>query len=138
MGELAVVLAAIGVAGPLVLGVLLFGELRGGEPRLSARLVLASLQVLVGTWSLGVFAAAFLFEPWLAQRADETLASTAHSIANTAAFAAFLWLPAAAALLVLFVRALHRGELDRLQLPLTAIVLYGAALVWGASRFMTA
>lgn len=135
MGVLFVALALVGIAGPLVLAFLLRAELRRGEPRVTPLLVLASVQTLAGTWAFGVLTGNFLLEPWLSQQPGEDLARAAHAAASTAAIAAVLWLPLAVALLVLFVRALHRGEADRLQLPLVAIVLYGGALVWGAARW---
>jgi hypothetical protein len=136
MTILAIAAALVLAAGLAVLAYLLASDARRGVLR--PFLALASLQVVLATWILGALAATFALEPWLLEHPDARVRDTAAIAVRTAATTALLWLPAGFVVAILFVRALHRGEADRLQLPLIALLLYGAALVWSAVRLMGA
>lgn len=135
MGFLAAALLFIFAAGPLVLAYLLRAELRAGPVRVGALLVASSLQILVGVWSFLTHALVYGIAPWVTRQEDPELTQAIETTAAVAGVCAILWVPAAIVLLVLSIRSVHRGEAERLQLPLVAIVFYAAALIWSAARF---
>lgn len=135
MGFLVAALLLVFAAGPLVLAYLLRAELRAGPVRVRALLVASSLQVLVGVWSFLAHALVYGLAPWVTRQEDPALTQAVETTAAVAGVCAILWVPAAIVLLVLSIRSVHRGEAERLQLPLVAIVFYAAALIWSAARF---
>ncbi len=132
MGFLLVSLAVVFAAGPAVLTYLLRAEWRAGAPRVNALLAGASLQILLGVWCLGTLGLVFAIEPWVERQGDEALSRATVTAARVAAVCAILWVPAAVVVLVLAVKSLQRKELERLQIPLVAVVFYGTALIWSA------